>query len=382
MSDMTVLRIGGEVATATGVRRSVLTIEGDRVTAVIPADRPDEDVTWLDGTIVPGLVDTHVHGAGGHAFTDLDPDSAAEAARYLHRLGTTTIIASLVTATPGDLLRGVHAVADVCDAGLLDGIHLEGPWLAPERRGAHEPSLLRDPDPAEVRALIAAGRGHIRQVTFAPERPGADTLLELLVAEGIVGAIGHTVASYDLTLDTVARGARLGTHLFNGMDPWHHRTPGAIPALLRAAAEGSVHIELIADGVHLDRGTVTAVAGLVPDAVVLVSDAMAAAGMPDGDYLLGTLAVRVRGGVCRLDEPTDDGREASLAGGSSVLADQLRLFGTDHPYLAAATSTPADLYGLSDRGRLEPGARADLVVLDAAGATSRVMRAGQWLARP
>lgn len=374
------MQLAGMITTPAGTSRSVLTIEGEQITAVRPAgDARESGVEWLDGTIVPGLVDTHVHGAGGFSFTDLEVGSARQAARALHRMGTTTVIASLVTAPPDDLLRGVTLLAEVCDEGLLDGIHLEGPWLSPQRRGAHDPTLLRDPDPAEVRALLRAGRCHVRQVTFAPERPGAPALLDLLVAEGVVAAIGHTVATYDQTLAAAARGASLATHLFNGMDPWHHRVPGAVPALLRAAVDSGLRLELIADGVHLDPGTVATVAALVPASVILVSDAMAAAGMPDGDYLLGTLAVRVRDGVCRLDEPTVDGHEPSLAGGSSCLADQLRLFGTGAPYLAAATSTPAALHGLTDRGRLEPGCRADLVVLDDAGTPARVMRAGAWI---
>jgi N-acetylglucosamine-6-phosphate deacetylase len=196
-------------------------------------------------------------------------------------------------------------------------------------------------------------------------------------------AIGHTEATFAQVSQAVAAGADIGTHLFNGMDPWHHRTPGAVPALLRAAVRDDLTLELIADGVHVSDDTVQTVTDLVgPSRVAFVSDAMAAAGVGDGPYVLGGLAVVVSGGIARLTRAPGEA-EGSIAGGTSHVADLVARqvgAGMPLPYAAeSASSTPARLLGLGDRGALRAGARADLVVLDGAARVVRVMRAGRWL---
>jgi N-acetylglucosamine-6-phosphate deacetylase len=152
------------------VRGVAIEVDGDRITAVTPEGMAPSSPP--DGTILPGAVDLHCHGGGGTTFIDLDADDAAAAARHQHRRGTTTLLASLVSLAPEDLARGVEILADLADDGLVDGIHLEGPWISAARCGAHDPALLRDPDRVEVDRLLALGRGHVRQVTLAPERPG------------------------------------------------------------------------------------------------------------------------------------------------------------------------------------------------------------------
>lgn len=361
-------------------------VDGDRIAGITAVGEgigspPPRDATAVSGTMLAAYVDLHCHGGGGASFTALDAAEAAAAAHHHHRRGTTSLLASLVTASPADLQRGVSVLADLADDGLVDGIHLEGPWLAEARCGAHDPRLLRDPSRAEVDRLLVLGRGHVRQVTLAPERHHGLDLVRWLVDAGVHAAIGHTTASYAQVVEAVDAGADLATHLFNGMDPWHHRTPGAIPALLRAAAQGEVVVELIADGAHLADETVGTVIDLVgADRVAFVSDAMAAAGVGDGRHLLGGLPVVVEDGVARLDR---DGEPGPIAGGTSHVADIVARAvraGIPLPYAAeCASATPARALGLADRGVLETAARADLVVVDEAGEVQRVMRAGRWL---
>ncbi|HET8594687.1 MAG TPA: amidohydrolase family protein [Intrasporangium sp.] len=361
-------------------------VEGGRVASVTPSGMPLSSLLEPPAdrprpVILPGAVDLHCHGGGGTTFLDLDPEAAAAAARHHHRHGTTSLLASLVTLAPADLARGVEILADLADDGLVDGIHLEGPWLAESRCGAHDPALLRDPDLAEVDHLLDLGRGHIRQVTVAPERTGGLELVRHLAAAGVHAAVGHSSASYDVVLAAVQAGADLATHLFNGMDPWHHRAPGAVPALLRAAKAGDVAVELIADGVHLDDDTVASVVDLVgADRVAFVSDAMGAAGIGDGSYVLGGLPVVVADGVARL--VAADGTPGSIAGGTSHAMDIILRQGRAGIGLGRAVqagcATPAGVLGLEDRGVIREGARADLVVVGETG-VQRVMRAGRWI---
>ena len=365
-------------------------IEGERIAAVTPLTAgevppPGADAAErVSGTMLPAYVDLHCHGGGGTAFTDLRDDAAAAAAGHHHAHGSTSLLASLVTMSQRDLERGVAMLAELADDGVVDGIHLEGPWLAEARCGAHDPSLLRDPTLAEVERLIELGRGHLRQVTLAPERHHGLDLVRWLTAAGIHAAVGHTTATYAQVEEAVAAGADLGTHLFNGMDPWHHRKPGAVAALMRSAARGHVTVELIADGVHLSDDTVRTVLDLVGvDHVAFVSDAMAAAGVGDGPYVLGGLSVVVDHGVARLARDPDGTTPGSIAGGTSHVADivtRVVAAGTPLAYaVRPATRTPARALGLADRGSLAAGSRADVVVVDANARPSRVMRRGRWL---
>ncbi|KRF40210.1 N-acetylglucosamine-6-phosphate deacetylase [Terrabacter sp. Soil810] len=368
-------------------------VEGERITAVTPLSAGAEPPPGADaaervsGTMLPAYVDIHCHGGGGTAFTDLRDDAAAAAAEHHHAHGSTSLLASLVTMSPRDLERGVAMLAEIADDGFVDGIHLEGPWLAEARCGAHDPTLLRDPSLAEVERLIELGRGHIRQVTLAPERAHGLDLVRWLTSAGIHAAVGHTTATYAQVEAAVAAGADLATHLFNGMDPWHHRTPGAVAALMRSAARGHVTVELIADGAHLSDDTVRTVLDLVgADHVAFVSDAMAAAGVGDGAYVLGGLSVVVDRGIARLTRDPDGTTPGSIAGGTSHVADIVaRAVAAGVPMAYAvrpATRTPARALGLADRGALAVGSRADVVVVDEAARATRVMRRGRWLESP
>ena len=361
------------------LRPGWIEVSGTDITAIgagSPPRRPDHDLGAT--TVVPGFVDTHVHGGGGGSFS-AGADQSAAAVSLHRRHGTTTLIASLVTEAPDDLLRQVRDLAELVRTGLIAGIHLEGPWLSADRCGAHDPTLLRDPDPAELARVLGAGDGTIRMVTLAPERIGGLAAIRQIVDAAAVAAIGHTEATYAQTRVAIDAGATVGTHLFNAMRSIHHREPGPVIALLD---DPRVTVEVIADGVHVDAALyrhVTHSAG--PERVTLVTDAMAAAGMSDGAYRIGPLAVDVTDGVAHL-------AGTETIAGSTATMDRLFRFAVAHCgrprdealMLAVLQSSinPARALGLADPA-LQPGARADLVVLDDQLAVAAVLAGGAWV---
>jgi N-acetylglucosamine-6-phosphate deacetylase len=342
---------------------------------------------WDDGvTLLPGLVDIHCHGGDGGEFGP-DRDASLRAARHHLRAGSTTLVGSLVSAPASTLVAGARVLAALVDEGDLAGVHLEGPFLSQVRCGAQDPAALVDPDAALVEQLVDAAGGGLAHMTFAPERPGAAALVTQLAAAGTVPSVGHTdatfaeVAAVLTTIRSLAPrgGLPLVTHLFNGMPPLLSRAPGPVGATLAAAARGEAVVEVIADGVHLDAGTVRMVHDAVgPDHLVLVSDAVSASGLPDGRYTLGGLAVAVRGSEVRLVEG------GSLAGGVSTLLDQVRwcVDVVGLPLLDAvrsASRAPARALALPDVGELVEGTVADVVVTGDDLALRSVMRRGEWL---
>lgn len=304
-----------------------------------------------------------------------------ERAIDFHRAhGTTTSLASLVSAHPDELLESMSPLVALTRSGRIGGIHLEGPWISKAHCGAHDPTALRSPDDAEVDRILNTGDGAIRMVTLAPELPHALATVTRLVDAGIVVAVGHTDATYQQTLDVIARGAGVGTHLFNAMRGLNHREPGPILALLE---DDSIVVELIADGIHLHPDIVKYVVDTVgPERVSLITDATAASGCVDGSYRLGEPDVDVDGGVARV-AGTD-----TIAGSTTTMD---RLFRTavgedaSDAALVAATvmtsSTPAHTVGWNGIGSLRRGRRADLVVLDSELEVGRVMAGGAWVER-
>lgn len=399
--------IQGDVVTDNGiVEGGLLAIEGDRIVYAGRADHFDEPGFGSDDLqaaniislpagqrILPGLIDVHNHGGNGGDFPSGDEASARVAVDFLHRAGTTTLLASMVTASPEDLLKGIGVYAKMTEEGLLAGIHLEGPFLSHTRCGAQNPAFLLEPDLELTAALIEAGRGSITTMTYAPELPGADELVDLLTSHGITPSLGHTDCDTVTAAQSLEQ-AREGmdsagfdgvsgrptvTHLFNGMPPMHHRSPGPVAACLRAASAGNAAVELVADNTHLDPETVKTVFALVGAAnILLVTDSMAAAGLADGQYMLGPSPVTVANGVATLDAT------GSIAGGTATLLDVVRrttAAGVDFmDALTSATTVPAAVLGLTDEvGSLRRGLRADVIIVDSELALQRVMRAGQWL---
>jgi len=368
------------------IEDAAVAFDGDRIAFAGPAaefaGQPDAgsyaavDVP-AGSLLLPGLVDLHCHGAAGGDFPSADPEAVRRAVDFLHRAGTTTLLASLVSAAPDSMLEAAGTLAGLAEDGLIEGIHAEGPFLAAARCGAQDPSFLTEPDPDFVDELVAVARGQLRTMTYAPELPDADALVEQLAQHGVIPSIGHT----DADADTTAASLRLAreelasagfdgfterptvTHLYNAMTPPHHRSPGSVTASLEAAATGGAVVELIADGHHLDPATVRAVFALVgAGAIALVTDSMAATGLPDGDYRLGPAEVVVRDGQARL------GTDGPLAGGTATLLEVLRSTVEAGVPLAdalvSATSVPATVLGLADEvGALHVGFRADLLVL-------------------
>lgn len=347
-------------------------VEGDSISAIGEGTPTGPVDVPLTGTLVPGFVDTHVHGGGGASFDDGTADAAAVVTDAHLAHGTTSMVGSLVTMSHDDMDHAVQELAQLVVDGRLAGIHLEGPWLSPLHRGAHDPALLENPTPERISRLLSLGDGTIRMVTIAPELPGGLEAVAQFVDAGVVAAVGHTDASYEQASSALAAGATAGTHLFNAMTPLNHRAPGAVGALLDSA----VVVELICDGVHLHPATIRIATDVAGDRFVLVTDAMAAAASADGDYRLGPLEVFVRDGVARLADGTIAGSTLTMARAVRFCVQEAGL--PLEFVLPAATSRAAAHLGLARVGSLEPGFYADLVELSADLEVSRVMQHGQW----
>jgi N-acetylglucosamine-6-phosphate deacetylase len=335
----------------------------------------DASGRWL----APGFIDLHGHGGGGHAFDD----GAVEilAALKTHRAhGTTRSIISLVANPTEALIESLSVIADLTEQDpLVLGAHLEGPYLARNHRGAHNPEYLQSPDSTEIDRFIAASRGTLRQITIAPELPGAIEAIDRFVAAGVVVAVGHTAADLDLTKQAFDHGASLLTHAFNAMPGIKHREPGPVVA---AFDDNRVSIELILDGFHVHPDVARMAFLAAGDRIVLITDAMAAAGSVDGHYRLGTLNVTVNDGKALLSG-TD-----TIAG--STLTQDVALHcaitvAKVDPVLAIAsiTANPAKALGLDDRlGYLKAGFAADAVVLTKDWSVESVIGNGNIISQP
>jgi N-acetylglucosamine-6-phosphate deacetylase len=362
-----------------------LLVEDGRITGVAatseqpePVLSPTTEVRDVAGLhVVPGFVDIHVHGGGGAAFSAGDPAQALVAARYHLGHGTTTIMASTVTGTLPEIEHHIGELSGLVQDGILAGIHLEGPFISKARCGAHDPGLLRVPTRTDVTRLLRAGGGTVRMVTIAPELDEGMDAVRLLTDSGVIAAIGHTDATYAQTRTAIELGAPVGTHVFNAMRPVHHREPGPVTALLE---QEQVLCEVVNDGLHVHPSVVSLMfAAAGAHRIALITDAMVAAGMGDGEYQLGALTVQVRDGEARLTE--GDSLAGSTLTMDNALRNAVRLAGVSLVDAAISASlTPARALGIADRvGSLEHGKQADLVVLDEDLRVDSVMRKGEWL---
>jgi N-acetylglucosamine-6-phosphate deacetylase len=308
------------------------------------------------GVAVPGFVDLQVNGFAGVDLMGADADGYRRAGEALLETGVTAYLPTFISAPEEDVLAALGNVPVAPDGPRLLGVHLEGPFLAATRLGIHPPEARRDPDPALLERLL--GAGPVRLMTLAPELPGAHELIDLLLLRGVAVSCGHTDATAAEATEAFDRGARSVTHLFNAMRPFRHRDPGLAGAAL---ARDDVVVQIILDGVHLAEETARVVWQSAAGRVALVTDAVAGAGMADGEYFLGGSEIEVRDGVPR-------GEGDVLAGSTLTMIEAVRnLHGLGIPLseaVAAATAVPARVLGQPTLGRLDVDFPADLVVLD------------------
>jgi N-acetylglucosamine-6-phosphate deacetylase len=336
-------------------------------------ERIDVGGRWL----VPGFIDIHGHGGGGASY-DEGAESIATALATHRAHGTTRSVLSLVANPLTELRQSLEQIAALAASDpLVLGSHLEGPFLAEERRGAHNADFLREPAPSAIDGLLEAGRGTIRQITMAPELRGAMEAIDILVEQGITVAVGHSEFGFELAQEAFDRGARLLTHAFNAMPGIHHRKPGPVIA---AFEDERVTLELILDGLHVHPDVAAMAFAAAPGRIALITDAMAAAGASDGNYRLGSLNVTVKDGLAVLSG-TD------TIAGSTLTQDRALRIGIERAHLTPAqtvealTLTPARVLGMEHEfGYLKPGYVADAVLLDHEWQVTSVWGAGRKLA--
>lgn len=333
-----------------------------RIVSIRTGASPGVDVSAPDDILVPGFINLQINGAGGVDFLNLKTDAdLLRAGRYLASTGVTAFMPTLITSPPSmlrDALTTWARLAGRLPAPRIVGLHLEGPFLNPQFKGAHPARYLRAPDPRLAAALLDASRGGVRMVTLAPELPGAREVIRLLRDRGCRVAAGHTGATYDQAQAAFREGVTHATHLFNAMRPVHHRDPGIVVAALQ---NPQVTVSLIADFIHTHPAIVDLAVRLKgSQGVALVTDAIAAAGARGKVTRLGTRTVRVS------DAPrlADGILAGSVLSMDRALANVTSLGVPLREAVQMASTTPAHLVGRDDLGRIEEGAVADLVVLD------------------
>jgi N-acetylglucosamine-6-phosphate deacetylase len=268
-----------------------------------------------------GFTDIHCHGGGGFSFSDPNPENIARAIAAHKAHGTTTLVASLVTEPLEKIRDQIARLIPFVDSGDLAGIHLEGPYLSHVQCGAHDSQLLRMPNPDEIAELIEVGEGHIRMITIAPELPGAIESIRMMVSRDVVAALGHSNATFEEAQAGIKAGATVVTHMFNGLPELNHRTATITNALL---IDWEIHLEVILDGVHVNKSAMQLLLNLAHDRIILITDAMSAAGGPEGKYKIGDLDVNVANGIATL------ARDGTLAGSTLTMDKAFARLMSDH----------------------------------------------------
>ena len=330
------------------------------ITSVNPGIHSNPDTT-INGVLIPGFIDIHCHGGGGHYFSAISTDSITAAINAHKKTGTTSLVASLVSESIEGLKAQIQRLIPFYNRGEIVGIHLEGPYLSHTRCGAHEPSLLIDPTVEQLKELIAIGQDSIKMVTIAPELKGALETIKYLASVGVIAAIGHTEGNFQDASAATDNGASVVTHFLNAMNK--ENIEGSIANFV--INDPRLTVELIVDGHHLSFEKVKELFATFGPRIIMVSDAMAAAGNGDGSYTIGALPVEVKNGVARLTS------NQKLAGSTLTLSQAfsklINYCGLSLEQAVHATATqPAKAFGLGDRGSIAIGMRADLLSYDSA----------------
>jgi len=348
------------------IREDVIEAIGPRSSMTLPAGA--QEIRAADKTAIPGFIDVHIHGAGGHDVMEGTAAALQTITRKVSEYGTTSLLATTVTADADQTVRSVEGIAgyiarqhetDEPRAEVL-GIHFEGPFISRQRREVHPSDQIQLPSAETLSRFLKAAAGNARILTIAPEVLGAAPCIDAAREAGLVVSMGHTDATYEQARAAMARGARSATHVFNAMRPFSHRDPGVIGAVLTSP---DVNAELIADGVHVEEAAMKLLLLAKGAAhVTLVSDGLSATGMPDGKYMLGGFEVTVSAGVCR-------NADGVLAGSTLTLDRALRnivALGISLPdAVRMLTLNPATLLGIEfKKGSLRVGADADVLLLD------------------
>jgi N-acetylglucosamine-6-phosphate deacetylase len=350
------------------IREGVIEAVGPRGSLSLPAGGTEIHAT--EKTAIPGFIDIHIHGAGGHDVMEASTDALRTVTKKVCEFGTTSLLATTVTAGPDDTCRAATGIslyitqqrASTESRAEVLGIHFEGPFISKERRGVHPVEWIQPPSADLLDRFVQAAAGNARLLTIAPEVPGAAPCIEAARKAGLVVSVGHTDANYEQTRLAIAHGARSATHTYNAMRPFTHRDPGVIGAVLTSP---EISAELIADGVHVEEAAMKLLLQAKGyERVILVSDGLSATGMPDGKYMLGDFEVTVTNGVCR-------NATGILAGSTLTLDQALRnIVNLGVPLLDAVrmlTRNPASLLGIEfKKGSLRVGADADILLLDQA----------------
>ncbi|WP_055105912.1 N-acetylglucosamine-6-phosphate deacetylase [Paenibacillus ihumii] len=358
--------INVRIAAETGiVENGAVLIDKGRIIAVDCEPSHAGKLKMIDGQgklLIPGMIDVHIHGANGYDMMDGTVKSIQEVSKACAATGCTSFLATSVSSSLEDLLAMVRQVKQVAgheEGAQIAGIHIEGPYLNIKRKGMQNEAYLRHPDFTEMEQLIEQAGSLLKMVTIAPELPGGMEMVSYLHRQGIIAAIAHSDATYEEAKQAFRLGASHITHCFNGMRPIHHRDPGLITAALE---EEKVSLQAIVDNVHLHPAMVRLMHRIKgPGGMVLITDALQAMGLGDGQYEFGGHRVTVVNGIAQLSDGTLASSTVTM---NEALRNTAELGIPLHEAIVMASTTPADVLGLSNKGRIAPGADADLVLLD------------------
>ncbi len=357
------------IDTTTDIVRGAITVDGAHIQAIeSPEYSPNQQDSIIDVTdmiVMPGFIDVHTHGGGGYNLHTTDADEIRGYARWVPETGVTSFLIAIV-GVPGSIPeQQLRAAVEVLNDRVIGaeplGIHLEGPYISVARRGAHQPSWLRMPDENETEQLLALTDGHLRLLTLAPELPGASAMIRRFVDAGITVSMGHTDATYEQAQEAIQLGITHATHCFNAMRPLLHRSPGPLAAIAQAE---QVRGELIADGVHVHPAAMDALIKLLgAERTIVITDALAAAGVPNADFDFAGQPARVIRGAARLSDGTITGSVLTM---DQALRNVLQMTEASlQQAIGMLTLNPAHAAQVSHRkGRLQVGYDADLLIFN------------------